>query len=221
MKQNSGNVLFMILAGIVLFAGLTYAVTQANESGENVDQEQLRIDIAEFISNMEVLRTTIGAMKARGIADNQISFEYTGGHAGYVNANCTSDACRIFHPSGGGLTYVNAADSISTDSESIRFNGSDPFHGHGTDGASAASSDLFARVATTEAACIEYNRMVDFTDFVPNTGPDVQIANLRFGGTYTYNSYEVDEAEYYSVKTFCTQHPTNHGYSIYYVLLAR
>ncbi len=112
MKPERGNILFLILLAVVLFAALSYAVTQStNGGGKNASGESNRAKAASILQFFDQLDAAVLRMRMTGgIPLQNISFEYMYKNYGgspfmtFVNANCTNDACRVFKPDGGGAT---------------------------------------------------------------------------------------------------------------------
>ena len=111
--QCRGNALFLILIAVALFAALSYAVTNSGRGGGGVDREQAEIEVAQLLQYFAALDTAIMRMKlVGGVSDEELSFAndvwrledgttitMPAGH----NPNCTSNACEVFHPEGGGM----------------------------------------------------------------------------------------------------------------------
>lgn len=117
--DQSGNILFLILLAVVLFAALTYAVTSSMRGGgRNASAETPQLmaaSITQYFDQIDaaVLRMTM----SQGVKPETISFEYPfmnnnlyqtnpngTGSAYFINSDCTSDACRIFKTDGGNVT---------------------------------------------------------------------------------------------------------------------
>lgn len=102
---RQGNVLFLILLAVALFAALSYAVTQAGRSGgKNISDEQADLDQA-VDENCEVsVNIAIDRLKLiNGCRDDDISYELPDGTN--ENANNPSDtSCFVFHPAGAGAS---------------------------------------------------------------------------------------------------------------------
>jgi hypothetical protein len=62
MKNQNGNVLFLILIAVALFAALSYAVTQTSRGDGNADQETREISVAELNQKISLVRSTIQRM---------------------------------------------------------------------------------------------------------------------------------------------------------------
>lgn len=106
-----GNILFLILLAVVLFAALAYAVTSSMRGGgKDATSEKVEAqaaDLYQFFSQMDaaVLRLQL----SNDIKPENISFEYSAPNYGGTstsflpNANCASTTCRVFHTDGGGM----------------------------------------------------------------------------------------------------------------------
>lgn len=114
-KNQSGNVLFLILIAVGLFATLSYAVTSSSRGGgKNASEETDRTQAAALLQWFTAVDTAVMRMRASGIPNENISFIYNAkqqnGNASldYMdNTRCTSDACRIFNPGDGGVNLPN------------------------------------------------------------------------------------------------------------------
>ena len=110
--DQSGNVLFYILIGIVLFAALSFAVANIMNSGAADPARETRMLAAsDLIQYGDGLKRAVQGMHIRSIPDAKISFESPRLKLDYAHPNaapqrCNSDDCRVFTPAGGGFTYI-------------------------------------------------------------------------------------------------------------------
>lgn len=185
-----GNVLFYILVAVALLAALSFAVAQSGRGNvQQLSEERARLFASEIIEYADNIAKAVAQTRLRGYADTEISFENSA-VTGYTNGNCTDDVCKIFHPSGGGLTYLAPSDEWldSTHSAELHY-GELYFHGTahivniGTD-----SDDLILFVPyLNQSVCIAINQLLDITpttDAVPSevNGPFAE--NIKFNGSF-------------------------------------
>jgi len=114
-KSESGNVLFLILIAVVLFAALSYAVTSSSRmSAEPITQKDrlAASQILGFFADVDRGLTKLQTMG--GLVPEQIGLENTFiplnrsySSVSEPNANCTVDSCKLFKPSGGGVAFQN------------------------------------------------------------------------------------------------------------------
>ncbi len=114
--KQSGNVLFLILVAVALFAALSYAISQSSRlGGGNANKEKVRADAAAIIQYTATLRSAVMRLRANGCSEEQLDFQNTifqrnnGTAIDAANSNTPSDGrCRLFSPSGGGVVPVVA-----------------------------------------------------------------------------------------------------------------
>lgn len=105
-KGESGNVLFLILIAVALFAALSYAVTQSTRSGSgSTDRETTALNSATLTQYPTALRTAVVRMILSGNDMDDIGFDVPGS-TGY---NAASTESLVFHPDGGGAVYQTAS----------------------------------------------------------------------------------------------------------------
>jgi len=105
-KSEQGNVLFLILIAVALFAALSYAVTQSTRSGGgSADRETSILSSASMTQYPAGLRTSVIRMILGGTAVDAMLFNSPSNISG-------SETVELFHPSGGGALYQNAANDI-------------------------------------------------------------------------------------------------------------
>ncbi len=106
-NNSSGNVLFLILIAVALFAALSYAVTQSTRSGGgDASQESNSVKAANLLQYTAAIRTAVQRMIMNGVAVTDLEF-----NAPVNFSNCTSPSVCVFHPSGGGALYPNSQPS--------------------------------------------------------------------------------------------------------------
>ncbi len=105
-RSERGNVMIYILIGTALFAALGFAVAQSNRgSGDALSAERNSLSASEIIEYGTLLSNAASQLKLRGFGDTGLSFK-NNIETGYVDGNCSEDACRIFEPDGGGVVYA-------------------------------------------------------------------------------------------------------------------
>ncbi|MCF8325779.1 MAG: hypothetical protein K9I84_12535 [Leadbetterella sp.] len=102
--KEKGTALFLILIAVVLFAAITYAVTQSNNGNAvSMSREVADTKATELVSYANLIRDAINKLLLRGCDETEITYQNM--YFTHVNASSPSDGrCHIFHPNGGGLT---------------------------------------------------------------------------------------------------------------------
>lgn len=117
MRSRRGNILFLILLAIVLFAALSYAImSQRDQAGGGMSREAANAaaaDIDNFVVNLSAGVQRM--MLVKGIPLAQVDFRdpdnynYNGTKRDSANQNCQTNECNVFHPDGGGVISRNFA----------------------------------------------------------------------------------------------------------------
>lgn len=114
-----GNVLFLILIAVALFAALSYAVTQSTRSGAgSSDSETGLINSAQLTQYPAGVRTAVVRMIIGGVETANLSFNPP---SDFVNIS-SNLPWHVFHPSGGGATFANAPGDVMASGSPARWN---------------------------------------------------------------------------------------------------
>jgi hypothetical protein len=161
LKNNSGNILFIILIAVALFAALSYAVTKSNNIGtNNATQETSTINGAVLAQYTASIRAALQRMTTDGKPLFDVEFNPPSDLA-----SLTTPAAGVFHSSGGGVIYQTAP-SVLIDIQGDNPTGQWIFSFNfeiANVGSSAASSldgnDLVAfQVGIKKDVCIQINK---------------------------------------------------------------
>lgn len=101
-----GNILFLILLAVVLFAALSYAVTSSMRgNGKNASSEKAQLNAAALQNYQAQIDGAVLRLKTvGGCTDAQISYETPSG--ANPNNNAPVDKhCHVFNPAGGGASW--------------------------------------------------------------------------------------------------------------------
>ncbi len=190
-KKNNeyGSVLFFILIGVVLFAALSYTVAQMMRGGnaEVISEQKAELYAEEIIDYARQVRLAIQNMRiSNGCSDEEISFE-NDVVVGYEHTPAVRDACKVFHPDGGGMNWNSATSSFNTGS--IEYVGHTALKGIGTDNCTDTSCSelyMFVRFSGIQNAkiCEALNTKLGHTDITPYPLTTYVFGNPRFIGAY-------------------------------------
>lgn len=154
--SEKGNVLFLILIAVALFAALSYAVTQSSRSGGgDANNETNLISSAQITQYPSSIRTAIiRMMVSSNISANTLEFNAPSDFSACTNSN----ARCVFHPAGGGATYVMAPEDVVTGTtpQPWVFNGQNEVNLVGTSAGSnnetATTTEIMAILPNVETA---------------------------------------------------------------------
>lgn len=205
--KEQGNVLFLILIAVALFAALSYAVTSSTRSsGTGVSKDKARANAAAIIQYTSSIKTAVDRLRiSAGCNETTLDFRnpiYMRNNGSLVMLpNVTAPPqCRLFSSDGGNMIpIVQGLDSLDLESASIT-NPTAVKIGHaslqvmqikgvGTDAAVGVTSanDLVFRIdGLNNDTCLAINDILGIDNpggILPesiNTGPTV--------GTYTNGS---------------------------------
>lgn len=182
---ESGNVLFLILIAVALFAALSYAVTQSTRSGGgSTEREQALLGSSAMTQYPTALRTSVIRMILGGTGAEQILFNPPSNSFG---GETTSEAL-VFHPEGGGAVYqTGQSDVLDVGSTGTwYFNAQWEVTGIGLDGAGGA--DVIAFLPdVSDAVCRRVNEELglDLTSCTQTTTGIPDLLTAEDGTNFT------------------------------------
>lgn len=173
--RQSGNVLFLILIAVALFAALAYAVTTSNRGGSgSISNEKLELEVTSMLQYFSLVRTAVFRLIATGqCTEKTIRFW----HASRINAanpthygDGSSPECQIFNPMGGDVPYKERPEALLSFGQDEIMVVSDNIFLIGQDGNTAGSdgqgiaSDLIIMVNVPLEACLLANEKLGITN---------------------------------------------------------
>lgn len=210
--RNNGNVLFLILIAVALFAMLTFAVTDAENESGNIDDEMGSVYATQVIQYANDMKTAVSRLRmTNGCRNDQISFYVADvdGLENNIHNTPAPDKCNVFHVNGGGMDYhlpdvwfdgspndtLYEATACATLEPCI--SGSARLRGVGTDGTDISNRDLIMTIReVNKNICIALNRKLGIdasgdTDATHPLIPKMTTDNdayRRFKGDYSEHS---------------------------------
>lgn len=110
-RSEQGNVLFLILIAVALFAALSYAVTQSTRSGGgSTEKEKATLSSASMTQGPTAMRTSLIRMVLGGVDVADLAFNSPSANFGGAPDN----NLLVFHPDGGGAVYQMAPADLMT-----------------------------------------------------------------------------------------------------------
>lgn len=185
--QEQGNILFLILIAVALFAALGFAATQTlRTSTKDPQSESQNVRGIEVIQYATFVAESIMRMKFRGIDDSQLCFDSPlWGNTDYYHSACDDEMKRVFStvPGSGGVSWMKAAKGANL-GEPWYFTGSScvpgigPYQGDdcNSDGASTSEELMMFLPNISKALCLEINTQLDIEN--PNGNPPQASSNI-------------------------------------------
>ncbi len=102
-SDDSGNILFLILIAVALFAALSYAATYSTRSGGTTEKEAWQVQSSQVTQYPVSVAASVQRMVLKGGDPGLLEFNPP---EGFDDLN--DIAMGVFHPQGGAATYAKA-----------------------------------------------------------------------------------------------------------------
>ncbi len=234
-STSGGNVLFLILIAVALFAALSYAVSQSTRSGvDTTSKEKNQLLVSRILQYMTSVEQAVTRVRiANGCRDTQLNFANSV-VSGYTNPSAPANgSCDIFSPSGGGVIYQKPPAELGSAYDYL-INGDSWYKWIGTGDyppmpSTSSGSDLtMALPITSQSLCLAFNAALG----LPVALAVDEVRTTKFTGTYGILNFAPDNggnvAGFYGARAACVQsdsawYPYSAGanYLIYFIILAR
>jgi hypothetical protein len=187
-NTQSGNVLFIILLGIVLFAALAMLISRGMRSQGTTamtarDAELAAVDILSYAQSLE---RAVNRLRRNGVSESDISF-VNNEVSGYAHSPVQSNTNKIFHLSGGAIEWKSPPKDANDASDWLFTGGSciaDVGNGAtGCDGDSTNNEELIVvlpNVANT--VCQKINAKLGLSETIADSGGGY--ASTKYTGSF-------------------------------------
>lgn len=235
MRQQSGNVLWMILLGIALLGAITAMFTRSSgTSDETGEYEQRTLNASEIMRYASSVELAVQNLLNSGCSENEISFWHDSNGDGdedgddeYYNDNSPGNrSCHVFAQQGAGLTYRSAA---SLGAGYITYTSNSDIKDVGVSNCGNAScAELYIFMsflgdANQRKTCDQINKALGHDDLVPAPSTTAVMASPVFTGSFA--NYHYASNPLFSGKTSAcyiyASNPDGDQYMFYHVLIAR
>lgn len=204
--RQRGNILFLILLAVVLFAALAYAVTSSMRGGgKDASSEEGELWVSQIFQQATTLEQTVNRLTLNGCKDTQLNFVNSAtGTTLYSNPSAPANgSCNVYEAAGGGATFLslpkealNAQYSANMDYGYPFISGRNHIAGLDTGGTTNQSELLYIAPYLTEAVCIAINaKLYNLTSTQLPREDNTDLAKLttaRFAGVYGTNFSDID-----------------------------
>jgi ABC-type amino acid transport substrate-binding protein len=183
LKQQKGNVLFLILIAVALFAALSYAVTQSSRSGSDANRETNVINTSQLTQYPNQVRTAVLRLVIGGLDPALLQFNNLDEQTGVTPYDKFSPTKAVFHPQGGSAAHtkipVKILVSATTDQEWI-YTMAFRIPGLGSDNTDGSGNELIAFADDlTQTICSRLNADLGWGTTIPVTNAALTLATSR------------------------------------------
>lgn len=228
-NNESGNVLFLILIAVALFAALTYAATSSSRMGSNsLSDEQAAIVAAELVQQVNVIRLAYQRLRVGGCLLEEVDLGERPDNATYrrnpLAPSASGDySCSLFHPDGGKQIADNVPIEVfESENITLDWRHATSLRVDGVGTADAYELSLIIPGLVRENVCRAFNKRLIGADVIPNivTNLDTKV----YDGTFPTSGWDrLNDPLAFGQHAACVE--TDYGgerkYGIYSVLEPR
>lgn len=236
-KNTKGNVLFLILISIGLFAALTYTMAKTNRTATYSQESDDHAKTLEVLSFAEKVGAAVNRVHFQNnCRTSYITFEHATGD-GYTNAaSPANERCHIFSHEGGAIKYLtpptqlldndHAADSLYgeyliTGNVCIDKIGSGT-EADGCDSDGVENEELLLILPwVKESVCRTINSILSNPKLIEDEGQS--FGSSKFTGTFTdgFVISDILGGDVYNIGCFKSSSAPGDGYHFFYTMLEK
>ncbi len=193
-KNERGNVLFLILIAVALFAALSFVIANSSRlGGGDVDNDKAKLASASIMNQVTSVRTAVSRLVIAGCDSDQLNFANIN-DAVHVNPSAPADGgCDIFGPRGGGVIARTADRADVVSDPNFYFSGSSAISGNGTTCTSPECGDLTINlIGVAQAVCLQLNKANGIELPIGSLPTDTQ-SICPYRGTFDCNGNGITE----------------------------
>lgn len=168
-SSERGNVLFLILIAVALFAALSYAVTQSTRSGGgDASRETTLVNSSTITQYPASIKTAIIRMiVSNGVTVDQLTFDPPSNFAALTTT--ALQAQNVFHPSGGGASYAQSPATVMANNSpgTWMFSAANQIYNIGQDGTTAGNDVTAILPAVSQAICERIHSQLGLSTTIP------------------------------------------------------
>lgn len=159
-RAQRGNVFFMILLGVVLFAAITAAVvTTSRSGGKNISDEKARLLAGQILRYTSQIKGGVDLLQQNGVTETDIRVAHPKLYSSLYGDITDTPSRQVFAEEGGGVPYVSPDKSVQTAFYEWEFYSSLSFNGVGT----SAGELTLTLPNVQDKVCVEINKMVNLS----------------------------------------------------------
>lgn len=222
MTSQRGNAFVYILIAVVLFAGLTFAITSnmQNSADKEISEAQAKTAATQILAYASEAQNAINRMTMNGTEIDDIDFTMPS-NASFNNAPTIN---KLFHPDGGGLQYKNLpvnSSNLTTTPANAYYVGKD----NNFEWTPTASRDvLFTAFSLKKEVCQELNRKISGSPTVPkvaSTNLRVYLVSSSYYGGVDLDMTAAACPDCAEKPALCISSSNENRYAFYSILIAR
>ncbi len=169
-KNESGNILFIILIAIILLAALAGAISSSGTQQSDVIERQTMSDeISRTMAQVSLLSSSLLQMVINGENEATLYSDLITLKPGDVGFEVSPHHLKIYHPYGGGVKHMEASLVNTADAAFNNFNINAESIIEGVGATDAVVGDvLFTAIVTSKEYCELTNRQITGSSTIPS-----------------------------------------------------
>lgn len=189
-RNQSGNVLFMILVAIALLGIITAIVSNySSEQKETLDRQTSDAQISVLLNHASTLGVAVMNLTIQGVEPTSVYQVLSTVKPGDVGFDAEPHQYKIYHPLGGGVGYASSTSNTTSEAMATNFNINKESIIMGVGRSDAIVGDvLFTAKIVSSDYCKTINKKISGTTALPEMDNDTFDSLFNNNETVTIDS---------------------------------